>query len=157
MLRLPMGPLQVPGAGFVHATAGSLVWDKFLIHIKKIQRWGGALALGGRRFLNIYNNQMEVGVGGWVIYWGGRAAGVEHTGGHSAIVLAVQLIGKNIIKKIYCGLRWPPINVFDSTTNQKHTGVMEEVQGKRFGGGVAWGNGNAIILGAIKLGRGVKR
>ncbi len=25
---------------------------------------GGALALGGRRFLNIYNNQMEVGVRG---------------------------------------------------------------------------------------------
>ncbi len=25
---------------------------------------GGALALGGRRFLNIYNNQMEVGFRG---------------------------------------------------------------------------------------------
>jgi hypothetical protein len=33
--RLPMSPLQAPGAGFVHATAGSLVWDKFLSHIKK--------------------------------------------------------------------------------------------------------------------------
>ncbi len=33
--RLRMGPLQAPGTGFVHATAGSLVWDEFLIHIKK--------------------------------------------------------------------------------------------------------------------------
>jgi hypothetical protein len=33
--RLPMGPLQAPGAEFVHTMAGSLVWDEFLIHIKK--------------------------------------------------------------------------------------------------------------------------
>ena len=33
--RLPMGPLQAPDAGFVHVTAGYLVWDEFLIHIKK--------------------------------------------------------------------------------------------------------------------------
>ncbi len=35
-------------------------------------------------------------------------------------------------------------------------GVTEEVQGKRLDGGVAWGNGNAIVLGAIELGRGKK-
>ncbi len=81
---------------------------------------------------------------------------MERTGGHSAIVLAIQLIDKNIIKPIHCGLRWPPINVFDSTTNQKHAGVMEEVQGKRFDGGGAQGNGNSIVLGAIELGRGKK-
>jgi hypothetical protein len=63
---------------------------------------GEALALGGRCFLNIYNNQVEVDI--WYIYWGGCAAGVEHTGGHSAIVLAVQLIDKNIIKK---NTLWP--------------------------------------------------
>jgi hypothetical protein len=94
---------------------------------------GGALALGGCLFLNIYSNQMEVGVQGG-LYWGGRAAGVERMGGHSAIVLAVQLINKNIIRKIHRSLRLPPINVFDSTTNQKHVGVTEEVQGKRFNG-----------------------
>jgi hypothetical protein len=77
-------------------------------------------------------------------------------GGHSAIVLAVQLIDKNIIKKIHRGLRWPPIKVFDSTTNQKHVCVMEEVQGKRFDGGGARGNSNTIVLGVIKLGRGKK-
>jgi hypothetical protein len=81
---------------------------------------------------------------------------VERTGGHSTIVLAVQLINKNILKKIHYGLRWPPIDVFDSTTNQKHMGVMEEVQGKRFNGGGARGNGNTIVLWAIKLGRGKK-
>jgi hypothetical protein len=48
------------------------------------------------------------------------------------------------------------IDVFDATTNQKHACVTEEVQGKRFNGGEAQGKGNAIILGAIKLGRGKK-
>ncbi len=33
---------------------------------------------------------------------------------------------------------------------------MEEVQGKRFDGRGARGNGNTIVLGAIKLGRGKK-
>jgi hypothetical protein len=40
-------------------------------------------------------------------------------GGHSAIILAIQLIDENIIKKILCGLRWPPIDVFDATTMKK--------------------------------------
>jgi hypothetical protein len=54
---------------------------------------GGALALGGCRFLNI---QQSNGIWclGWVIYWGGCATGVERMVGHSAIVLAVQLIDK---------------------------------------------------------------
>ena len=39
--RLPMCPLQAPGAGFVHAMAGSLVWDEYLIHIKKYRDGGG--------------------------------------------------------------------------------------------------------------------
>ncbi len=83
-------------------------------------------------------------------------AEVDRTGGHSAIVLAVQLIDEYIIKKIHRGLRWPPIDVFDSTTNQKHAGVTEKVQGKRFDGWGARGNGNAIVLGAIEW-AGVKR
>jgi hypothetical protein len=33
---------------------------------------------------------------------------------------------------------------------------MEEVQGKRFDGGGARGNGNTIVLREIKLGRGKK-
>ncbi len=49
---------------------------------------------------------------GWVIYMGGRAARVERTGGHSAIVLVVQLTDKNIIKKIHHDLRWPPDQCF---------------------------------------------
>ncbi len=76
---------------------------------------------------------------------------MERTGGHSSIVLAVQLIDENIIKK-----KWPPIDVFNATTNQKHAGVTEEVKGKKFDGGGARGNGNAIVLGAIELGRGKK-
>jgi hypothetical protein len=45
---------------------------------------------------------------------------------------------------------------FDSTTNQKHVGVREEVQGKRFDGGGAQGKGNAIVLGVIEFGWGIK-
>jgi hypothetical protein len=58
-----MGLLLVPSAGFAHATAGSLVWDNFLSHINN-REIGGALALGGRCFINIFNNQMEVGIRG---------------------------------------------------------------------------------------------
>ncbi len=50
------------------------------------------------------------------------------------------MIDDYIIKIIHCGLRWPPINVFDSTTNQKWVGAEEkrvEKRGKR--GGVAEG------------------
>ncbi len=82
---------------------------------------------------------------------------MKSTGGHSVIVLAVHLIDENIMKKIHRGLRWPPIDVFDSITNQKHAFMMEEVQEKRFNGGGARGNGNAIVLGAIDLGRGKKK
>ncbi len=51
---------------------------------------------------------------------------MERTWGHSIIVLAIQLINKNIIKKIHRDLRWPPIDVFNSTTNQKWAGVEEK-------------------------------
>jgi hypothetical protein len=76
------------------------------------------------------------------------------TGGHSTIVLTVQLINKNIIKKLHCGLRCPLIDVLDSITNQNHASVMEEVQGKRLDGGGEQGIGNTFILGAIEVGRG---
>ncbi len=59
-------------------------------------------------------------------------------GGHSTIVLPIQLINKNMIKKNDRGLRWPLINVFDSTTNQKWAGVEEkrvEKRDKRGGSG----------------------
>jgi hypothetical protein len=50
------------------------------------------------------------------------------------------LIDKNIIQKIHCGLRWPPINVFDSITNQKWVGTEEKRVEKRDEcGGVAEG------------------
>jgi hypothetical protein len=76
-----MGPLQAPGAGFAQAMSGYFVWDKFWSHIKN-REIGGALALGGCRSINTYNNQMEVGVrgGGYIEeearpgrnVWGGR-------------------------------------------------------------------------------------
>jgi hypothetical protein len=60
-----MGSLQVPSAGFVHATASSFFLVFFLSHIKN-KEIGGALALGGHHSINTYSNQMEVGV------WGAR-------------------------------------------------------------------------------------
>jgi hypothetical protein len=58
-----MGSLQASSTGFAHRMAGSLVWDKFLSHIKN-REIGGALALGGHQFINIFNIQMEVGLYG---------------------------------------------------------------------------------------------
>jgi hypothetical protein len=46
-------------------------------------------------------------------------------------------------------LKWPPINISNTTTNQKHAGVTEERKARRFGRGGALGS---IILGAIELG-----
>jgi hypothetical protein len=79
--RLPMGPLQAPGAGFAHATAGSLAWMNFEATSKN-REIGGASALGGRRSINTYHNRMQVGFrgGGYIAeearpgrnVWGGR-------------------------------------------------------------------------------------
>jgi hypothetical protein len=33
--------------------------------------------------------------------------------------------------KIHCGLQRPPIDIFHSTTNQRHAGTTEETYGKR--------------------------
>jgi hypothetical protein len=50
------------------------------------------------------------------------------------------LINKNIILQIHRGLRWPPINVFNSTTNKKWVGMEEKRVAKRDKcGGVAEG------------------
>ncbi len=58
-----MDSLHASSAGFAHATAGSLVLDKFEATSKNGEIWG-ALALGGHRSTNTYNNQMEVGIRG---------------------------------------------------------------------------------------------
>ncbi len=52
-----MGPLKVPGGRFAIVTGGSLVTPKN-------REIGGALALGGRRFIKTCNYQMEVGFQG---------------------------------------------------------------------------------------------
>jgi hypothetical protein len=113
-----MGPLQAPSAGFVLARAVSLIWDIFLSHIKNREMGGGGLALGGCRFINIFNNQMEVGV------WGRRC--IEHDlmpgwnmrGGVIFSFGAVNCLMKQ--KKIHCGLRRPPFQIF-SHNNQPKT------------------------------------
>jgi hypothetical protein len=66
--------------------------------------------------------------------WGGTYRGPQcHRFGHS-------IDQQNIIKKIRCVLRWPPIDVFDSTTNQKRAGVEEKrVEKRDKHGGVAEG------------------
>ncbi len=113
-----MGPLQVPGTGFVHAMARSVVWDEFSIHIKKLID-GGGVGLRWPPFSKYIQQSNGSWHPGWFIYLGEHATGVGCTWGHSAIVLAIQLIKKYISsKKIHRGLRWQPIHVFDATTTK---------------------------------------
>ncbi len=55
-----MGPLMVPSAGFVLATAGSLVWGNKTRHIEK-QRERGGIGLRWPPFGQKSNNQQIVG------------------------------------------------------------------------------------------------
>jgi hypothetical protein len=44
------------------------------------------------------------------------------------------------------------IDVSNATTNQKHMGVTEERQARRFNQGGAWGKCDSIVLGVVELG-----
>jgi hypothetical protein len=39
---------------------------------------------------------------------------------------------QNIYINIHCGLKQPPINISNATTNQKHMGLTEEKKARRF-------------------------
>jgi hypothetical protein len=57
---------------------------------------------------------------------------------------------KNI--KIRHGLKRLPIYASNTTTNQKHSGMMKERKARRFNRVGAWGKHDSIVLGAIELG-----
>jgi hypothetical protein len=63
---------------------------------------------------------------------------------------------KKVKNKIHPGLRRPPTNKSHTTINKKHAGATKEGQERRFDRHGAWGGRNLIVLGTIKLGRGVK-
>ncbi len=56
---------------------------------------GGALALGGRRSINTYNNQMEVGVRGGGCIEEEARPGRNVWGGRGPVVFAVKWSAKN--------------------------------------------------------------
>jgi hypothetical protein len=69
------------------------------------------LALGGRRFINIFNNQMELAYGvGDVLRrtqgWGGTCQGACYL-----FVWGSELIDKKKKKEICRGLRWLPFEM----------------------------------------------
>jgi hypothetical protein len=77
--------------------------------------------------------------------------------GRYSIVWAIKVSKKKYNKnKTRPGLRLPPHNILHATTNQKHTGVTEEMKEKRSDWGGAWRKRNTIILRTNKFGGGKK-
>jgi hypothetical protein len=92
------------------------------------------------------------------MYWKGCKAGAERAGvGVMFLFGAVNWSTTTKEKKIRCGLSWPPFkNIFNATNNQKHAAVINigtKEWCKQRGAGRKQ---DSIILGAIKLGGGIK-
>ncbi len=148
---LPMVPLQAPSAGFAHAMAGSLVWDNFLSHIKKNES-GGALALGGRRFINIFINQMEVGVRIRRCIEDDARPGRNVPGGFIFLFGGANWSTKKKRQKYVVALEGRHSKYFHTTINQKHAAAIDKGMKEGY---ERWGAVRkcvSIILGAIKLG-----
>jgi hypothetical protein len=110
-------------------------------------------ALGGHLLVGQHNNQPKVGIRGRRDIGEGTqpwAEGVGRTPYHHFWWRTEQQNNKN--NKICRGLKWPPINISNATTNQKHAGVMRERKARKFDQGGAWGKHDSIIFGAIELG-----
>jgi hypothetical protein len=90
----------------------------------------GVTALSGHLLVGQHNNQPKVGIRGRRDIGEGAQPGRNTWGGHRTIVWGSELSHKKNKKtkkiKICCSLKWPPINISNATTNQKHVGVMEE-------------------------------
>jgi hypothetical protein len=84
-----MGSLQASSAEFAHAMAGSLVWDKFEATSKN-RVIEGALALGGRRSINTYNNQIEVGIRGGGYIEEEARPGQNMWGGQGLVIFTIK-------------------------------------------------------------------
>ncbi len=93
----------MPSAGFAHVMAGSLVWDNFLNHIEN-REIGGALALGGCRFINTYNNQSLVGAQGMGYIGEDMWPGQNMWGGQGPVVFLSNGVPKTKKNKI---TSWP--------------------------------------------------
>ncbi len=117
--RLPMGPLQALGAGFVHAMAGSLVWDKFWSHIKKMRDRGG-IGLRWPPFYKYIQQSNGSWHPGWGIYWGGSEAGAERVGGVRSHCFCCQTERrKQRILKLHISLRRPPFEMLPHNNQPK--------------------------------------
>ncbi len=72
-------------------------------------------------------------------------------GGGYFFVQAGGLNNKNYKNKIRCGLIQPPFNILHITTNQKHTGTMEEGWDRTPDWVGTLEDRNSTVLGAIDL------
>jgi hypothetical protein len=84
------------------------------------------LALGGHRFNNHTTIKQKMAFTlQWMLGRTHRRGGA--CGGMLSLLSGWQIKQQKKAKnKILCGLRQPPINIFHSTTNQKHAGMTEE-------------------------------
>ncbi len=117
--HLPMGPLQVPDAGFAHATAVSLVWDKFWSHINKKRNRGG-IGLRWPPFYKYIQQSYGSWRPGWGIYWGGSKARAECVGGVRSHRFCHQTEHWKQRKiKVHLGLRRRPFEILPRNNQPK--------------------------------------
>jgi hypothetical protein len=84
------------------------------------------LALGGRCFNDTHNNQTQDGFHVTVDV-GEDALPGQSVWGNNFFARGSKFNNNKMSKtKIFCGLGQPPINIFHSTTDQKHAGGTEE-------------------------------
>ncbi len=92
----------------------------------------GASTLGGRRFIFRRNNQSIVGLSGCYNKRAEARPGGSMWGAKVPSFWPSNWATWKWWNKICPGLRQLLINVFHTTTNQKHAGTMEEVKERRF-------------------------
>ncbi len=70
-------------------------------------------------------------------------------GGHCLIVWGVKLSNKKEKIKIHHGLKWPPVDDFNATTNQKLAAATMGSMDGRYNKREARGKRNSIVLGGV--------
>jgi hypothetical protein len=147
-----MGPYMARGLGCTLVAVCSFVWDSKTQHIK-IRERDVTSALGGHLLVGQHNNQPKVGVLGRRDIGEGARPGRNMWGGRRTIVWGGKLRDEKIkINKIHGGLKRPPINISNTTTDQKYVGMTEERKARIFNRVGVWGKHDSIVLGAIELG-----
>ncbi len=144
---IPMGPYKACGVGCALIAVCSFVWGAKMQHIKN-QRDGCDLGLRWPSISRTTQQPTESWRSKQEGYWGGRTTWAERVGRtpyHRLGWQTKQQKNKNKNKK-RGGLKWLPINISNTTINQKHAGVIEERKARRFDRGGVWGKHDSIVL-----------